>query len=299
MMFAGFKRASFSSTGPAVEIAAPGVGINSSVIGGGYSAWSGTSMASPHVAGVAALVIASGESSAAAVRQRLVDTADDLGTPGLDNLYGWGLVDAVQAADGGSEGTPINQPPVVTIASPNNGDQFDSGATIFFAGSANDFEDDDLSGDLVWMLGGTQIGTGPSFATTLADGTHTITASATDSGAKTGSANVTVTVSTPANAVMVTSITYKGKGGRRRDKHIDVHLSVTDDMGNAIEGATVSIDLYNGSYIGRLTGTTDAAGNAVLGYKNAPGGCYQSSVANVNAPPLLWDGTTPVNDSCK
>ena len=88
-------RASFSSTGPAVEIAAPGVGISSTFNDGGYRQFNGTSMASPHVAGVAALVIA-GEAglSVSDVRARLRDTADDLPPAGRDNHTGYGLVDA-------------------------------------------------------------------------------------------------------------------------------------------------------------------------------------------------------------
>ena len=54
------ERASWSSTGPDVELAAPGVGINSTLLGGGYDEDKGTSMASPHVAGTAAWVIAAG-----------------------------------------------------------------------------------------------------------------------------------------------------------------------------------------------------------------------------------------------
>jgi Subtilase family len=53
---ADFTRASFSNFGSWVRIAAPGEGITSSVPGGGYGTWSGTSMAAPLAAGTAALV---------------------------------------------------------------------------------------------------------------------------------------------------------------------------------------------------------------------------------------------------
>jgi serine protease len=62
----------------------------------GYYFYEGTSMASPHVAGVAALVIAKagGTMTPDAVRAALQNTAQDLGTPGWDQYYGYGLVDA-------------------------------------------------------------------------------------------------------------------------------------------------------------------------------------------------------------
>ncbi len=65
---------------------------------GGYE---GTSMASPHVAAIAALVIASGKlgpnPTPSAVQNHLQATARDLGRPGFDSRYGWGLVDAARA----------------------------------------------------------------------------------------------------------------------------------------------------------------------------------------------------------
>jgi subtilisin family serine protease len=56
-------RASFSNYGSCLDIFAPGSSIYSSVMSGGYASWSGTSMASPHVAGVAALYLASSPSA--------------------------------------------------------------------------------------------------------------------------------------------------------------------------------------------------------------------------------------------
>ncbi|MFQ5968526.1 MAG: Ig-like domain-containing protein [Acidimicrobiia bacterium] len=93
----------FSSTGPDVEIAAPGVDINSTLLGGGYGLGSGTSMATPHVAGTGALVIASGITDQNLngrindeVRDRMNQTAEDLGLPA--EWVGNGLVDADAAA---------------------------------------------------------------------------------------------------------------------------------------------------------------------------------------------------------
>ncbi|NPV48461.1 MAG: S8 family serine peptidase [Armatimonadetes bacterium] len=94
-------RASFSSTGPAVELAAPGVDVNS-CIPGGYGLKSGTSMACPHVAGAAALVwVANPTMTAAQVRQQLHSTALDLGGRkliGRDPQFGYGLLQADTAA---------------------------------------------------------------------------------------------------------------------------------------------------------------------------------------------------------
>lgn len=98
--------ASWSSRGPEVDLAAPGVNIYSTYKGSKYQTLSGTSMASPHVAGVAALVLSvpnkcdynfDGVCSPTEVQQRLKQTAMDLGPLGEDNLYGAGLVDAKKA----------------------------------------------------------------------------------------------------------------------------------------------------------------------------------------------------------
>jgi len=111
------SRAKFSCTGSAVELSAPGVQVNSTLLGGGYGEGSGTSMASPHVAGTAALVIAAGiTANNDELRQRLVDTAYDLGVPGLDAKYGYGLVDAVAAAAGVSPPPPPPPPPGETMS---------------------------------------------------------------------------------------------------------------------------------------------------------------------------------------
>ena len=101
--------ASFSSRGPTYctpgggaaikpDIAAPGVSVRSSYPGGGYVYMSGTSMASPHVNGVVALIRqANPNLGVQEVKQIIYDSAYDLGPAGEDNSYGWGMIDAYEA----------------------------------------------------------------------------------------------------------------------------------------------------------------------------------------------------------
>jgi subtilisin len=86
--------AEFSSTGPEVELAAPGENILSTYIGSSYTELSGTSMAAPHVAGGAGQLMANGYSHSEA-RDRLTSTAEDIGLS--SNEQGAGLLDVAAA----------------------------------------------------------------------------------------------------------------------------------------------------------------------------------------------------------
>ena len=85
--------ASFSRKNDKVELAAPGVYIYSTWKDGGYAYMGGTSMAAPHVAAAAAVVWSSDPSKTnVEVRAALQQSATDLGTPGRDNSYGYGVI---------------------------------------------------------------------------------------------------------------------------------------------------------------------------------------------------------------
>jgi len=121
--------ASFSSRGPVTvdgsgrlkpDVAAPGVGVRSGVSGGGYDLKSGTSMAGPHVAGTVALLWSAAPrlvGDVDATEQIIAQTARPRidascgGEPGgrPNNVYGWGIVDALAAVRGALPGLKVTK----------------------------------------------------------------------------------------------------------------------------------------------------------------------------------------------
>ena len=106
------NRADFSSTGGKVEVAAPGVNVESTYLNNSYELMSGTSMATPFVAGDLALLKQEYPTDTnVQLRQLLDTTVTDLGVAGRDSLYGFGLIQAPKYVK-------ITAKPVVVVTPP-------------------------------------------------------------------------------------------------------------------------------------------------------------------------------------
>ncbi len=219
------------------------------IVGGEYNFsyyfYQGTSMASPHVAGVAALLLSKDSTlTPTDVEKVLAETALKVGEnfygtdyygdlAGLidstwNKYYGYGLIDA-EAALSSLSVTP-NTAPSVTVNEPIDGSSFDYDASITFSGSATDSEDGDLTVDILWKsnLDG-NIGSGGSFTANLSVGTHTITASVTDSGGLVGSTSFVVTVNTNSELTPI----------------VTIDSSIDSDVYSFKDAVTVSVSLEN------------------------------------------------------
>jgi subtilisin family serine protease len=164
----------------------------------GYEAWDGTSMATPHVAGVAALIWSFNPNlTNLEIREALTATALDLGVAGRDNLFGYGLVqakDALQFLGGGSE----DYPPSVTLTNPTNGATVEGSISV-----TADASDDNGVTQVEFFVDGTSVGvdsngidgwTAEWDTTAYANGSYTVSATATDTEGQTASDSVSVTV---------------------------------------------------------------------------------------------------------
>jgi len=230
----GNSHASYSNTGSAVDLVAPGGDTSYDDNGDGYadgvlqetlsgSSWGyyffdGTSMASPHVAAAAALLMANGATNVEA-QQYLEDTATDLGSSGWDSTYGWGLIqaDAALAAwdsggggGGGTGGTggTANVAPTADAGGPYSAT---AGNGISFDGSGSS----DSDGSIVsysWNFGDGNSGSGVSPSHTYsAAGTYTVTLTVTDDGGDSDSDTAQSTISSSSCTINITRARWNKK----------------------------------------------------------------------------------------
>ncbi|MEN8154717.1 MAG: S8 family serine peptidase [Acidobacteriota bacterium] len=219
--------ASYSNYGTTIDISAPGGdsgdnngdGYDDMVLQNtfsgtdeGYYFYAGTSMASPHVAGVAALVKSANPSlSNSQIRAILEDTADDLGAGGWDNIFGHGRLNAYAAVVAAGGGGPVNSPPTAGFTFTTS----DLTATFTDTSSDSDGSVDAWS----WNFGdGNTSADQNPVHTYAADGTYSVTLTVTDNEGATDNYNTNVTVSSGGGgAITLTTYAYKRRGVRYVD----------------------------------------------------------------------------------
>ena len=249
-------RASWSSYGADVDLAAPGVSIYTTVRGGGYGSKNGTSFAAPVVAGAAALIKSMRpDFTAAQIEAALTSTALDLGTAGKDDYYGHGRVDAGAAVLAAAGAVAADtSPPAAAIASP-------VGGTVSGSVTVGATASDNVGVARVELLAnGKLVGTDNSApfsfvwdTTSVNNGSATLSAVAYDGAGNSGlSAPISVTVSNATTTTLTApdttppSVTILSpSSGIKINGNVNVSASASDDRGLdwmqiAIDGVVVS-----------------------------------------------------------
>jgi len=243
----------YSTTGGYVDIAAPGGDVTVDQNGDGYGDgvlqqthdgsdyttfyyyfYQGTSMAAPHVSGVAALLIANGVTSPDDVREALQSTAEDKGPEGCDQAYGWGIVDAYAALQWSAAS---NEPPVAYGQSVTT----DEDTSVSITLSATDVDGDSLTYSIVDIPSNGTVALLDNMATytpaTNYNGADSFTFKANDGTVDSNTATVSITV-TPVNDAPVAS---DQSTATPEDILVDVTLSATDVDGDSLTYSIVDI----------------------------------------------------------
>lgn len=194
-------KASYSNYGPEIDISAPGGDGNAQGTAASYIlapthasnsyTWkTGTSMATPQVAGLAALLYATGMTDANAIRERIISTADDVEATGWDARTGAGRINIYRAVTG-------QNPNAAPVANAGNGYAGGKGVAMEFDGSAS-MDPNGKPVTLSWNFGDPASGAANTSSavkpthTYLRAGSYTVTLTVTDA------ANLTTTTTTVA-----------------------------------------------------------------------------------------------------
>jgi hypothetical protein len=192
------RRANFSNySSRYVDIAAPGVGIWSTIPQNGYDPLSGTSMATPHVTGAVGLLAAYKPTlTAAEMKTIILDNADKSDT----GLSRYGLLDVKKMLDAALGTNPI---PVSSIAVAPSSVNLPMGTTQRLTATA--FPEDATDTDVAWSSDDTGVATvnASGWVEALSEGTAVITATAADGSGAAGRATVRVVAGAPQTAAPV------------------------------------------------------------------------------------------------
>jgi thermitase len=241
--------ATFSDYGSYIDLAAPGDNILTTMSGGGYGYWLGTSFSSPIVAATAALALSVQPGlSAAALVNLLEQNADYLGGyTGWNQYFGYGQVDAYKTVVAAQNVVVDKTPPTVSIGSPANGATVSG--TVQVTGAATDNVG---VTSIQFSVDGQVVASSVSspflFSWNTANYTnaaHTITVSASDAAGNVGTASISVTVSNISNAgpsTLAVSITNPVSGATIAASTVNVTItaSVTDNL--AVKQVSFYID---------------------------------------------------------
>lgn len=272
--------AAFSSTGPFVDLSAPGSNILTTERFGLYGAVSGTSLSSPIVAGVAVLMFAANPAlTPALVTQLLEETAAGSGT--YDPTFGYGRVDASAAVNAATSYAPPADTtnPTVSMTAPADGDMVSGTAVVDVTTDDNvGVVKVDLYVDGIYYSSDTAALYSFAWDTTvLADGSHTLQAKASDAAnnsASTVPIAVTVSNAPPDTTPPVVSITEPAAGATVSGTAA-VSATATDNVGVA------KVDLY----VDGVLYATDAAAPYAFIWDTATlsGGSHALQVAATDA----------------
>ncbi|MET4730776.1 serine protease [Lysobacter enzymogenes] len=262
-------RSSFSNFGARVDVAAPGSAIISTVNGfnganNQYGSLSGTSMAAPHVAGVAALVqsAASTPLTQAQMATLLKNTARAFPSA-PDRPIGAGIVDANAAVAAVAGGTPGNQAPVANFASSANG------LTVSFTDSSSDSDGSIASRSWDFGDGTTSTATSPSKTYSVA-GTYTVKLTVVDNAGASNTKTATVTVGSGGGVQTYSN----GTDANIPDNNatgVTSSIAVSGRTGNAPSDAQVSVNIVH-TYQGDLIVDLIAPDGSVYNLHNRTGG---------------------------
>lgn len=247
-------RAPYSNGSSDLDVVAPGGDTRIDSDGDGYvdgilqetfsrRTWSyyfyqGTSMASPHVAALAALMLEKGSLDPATVRARIRNSADDQGETGRDDLYGYGLINPLKAladtSTGSGGGTPTNRAPTASFTSDC------ISLTCKFTSTSSDPDGDPLT--YSWAFGDTVTGTesSPSYTYTAA-GNFDVKLTVTDTGGLTDTLTQTITVvdgTPPATNITLTASGTKTKGVMSATLTWEPSLTVVDVFRDNVKKAS-------------------------------------------------------------
>jgi subtilisin family serine protease len=227
-------RASWSTYGAFVDLAAPGVGIYATTRGGGYANVSGTSFASPITAATVALMMsANSRLTPADIDRILKSSAVDLGTAGFDQYYGYGRIDAARAvAAARATVASDTQAPTISITSPTGG------KVASVVPVDVNYSDNVGATRAELYVNGSKVATdesGPfAFAwdtSTYGDGTYTLVAKAYDAAGNVGtSPSVSVSIGNDSTAPTVSSFNLTD-GMTVSPTRQTVSVSATDNQG--------------------------------------------------------------------